>query len=296
VTTGHANPFKGSCVALPTPFENGDIDLTAFDALAERQVLSGSDALVVCGTTGEAATLTAAERSTLIARAVDLARGRVPVLAGVGTNATATTIELARAAAEAGANGLLVVTPYYNRPSQAGLQAHFGVVAEAVDLPLVLYNVPARTGVDLLPETAAALAREHATVVAIKEASGGLERLHDLLALAPSSGLDVLCGEDALAEEAVALGCAGLIGVVANLLPAEVADLVRTGKADPRLAPLVRALFAETNPVPLKAALALLGLVTDEVRLPLMPLSPGARARMAAALEVAGLTAARAAV
>jgi 4-hydroxy-tetrahydrodipicolinate synthase len=288
--------FRGSLVALPTPFRGGAIDYPALRVQVERLIRAGSDGLVPAGTTGEAAALDPEERSAVVAFTVGCARGRVPVLAGVGAGSTALTSALAREAEAAGADGVLVVTPPYSRPTQRGLAAHFGAVAAATRLPIVLYNVPARTAVDLLPETAGAIAAARPNVVAIKEASGSLERIDALVALGT---LDVLCGEDAAIADCMQRGALGVIGVVANLAPRRVAELVRAAApgGDARraaelveaLAPLVRALFCETNPAPLKAALELMGLSSGELRLPLVPIAPESRERVVAALAAAGL-------
>lgn len=296
-------PFRGSLVALPTPFRGGELDLNALRRLVDFHVRSGSDGLVVNGTSGEASTLTRRERGAVIAAAVERAAGRLPVIAGVGTNATAESIELARAAELAGADGLLVVTPYYNRPTPDGLLLHFGAVAESTRLPVVLYNVPSRTGCDLRPETAAELFRRHANVVAVKEANGSVGRARAHLAM---SRIAVFSGEDGLVAEYVAAGAAGTISVVANVAPAEVAELCRVAVrgGDPSrtmelvafLRPIVRALFVESNPAPMKAALAGMGLCEAEVRLPLAPLRPESRAVVARALEEAGLAGERVAV
>jgi 4-hydroxy-tetrahydrodipicolinate synthase len=288
--------FRGSLVALPTPFRDGELDLASLGGLIDGHVRMGSDGLVVAGTTGEAATLTDYERRTVVEFAVERCAGRLPVLAGTGTNSTRTSIEHTRWAAEAGADGALVVTPYYNRPTPSGLIAHFGAVAEASEIPIVLYNVPSRTGCDLKPDTAAEIRRRNENVVAIKEASGSVGRARELL---HKTDLVVLSGEDALIAELMAAGAAGVIGVVANVAPAEVAELCRTAVpgGDPArtaelaawLDPLVRALFVETNPVPVKAALAELGRCPPEVRLPLVPLERSSREVVRAALAECGL-------
>ena len=295
----HAHPrctMSGSLVALPTPFRGGAIDFPALHGLVEWHVEQGSDGLVLAGTTGEAATLTDSERRALLDTALAMARGRIPIVAGVGTNDTRTTVENARTAAAAGAAALLVVTPYYNRPSQRGLELHFGAVAEAVDVPVILYNVPLRTGVDLQPATVRAIGQRFAHVVAVKEALGSIERVKQLVAETPCA---VLCGEDAMIADFVGYGAIGVIGVVANVVPARVAELVRC--AGPHgdhtraaalveeLAPLVKDLFIETNPVPVKAALAALRRCGDEVRLPLAPLEPTNRAKLLATLRSSGL-------
>jgi len=288
------NPFRGSLVALPTFFAEGRLDLDTLGAVIDWQVEQGSDGLVVLGTTGEAATLSDAERAAVLECALGRAAGRLPVVAGTGTSCTRRTLEHTRAAEAAGADGALVVTPYYNRPTQAGLVAHYVTVAEGTALPLALYNVPARTGCDLAPETVAEIAERCPNVVAIKEASGSLARAEQLL---DDGSLGLLVGDDALIGALMERGAVGAVGVVANLVPASIAELVRRrergfppGRArelEALLAPLVRALFAETSPAPVKAALAAMGFGTGEVRLPLVPPSEANRALLLEALAAA---------
>jgi 4-hydroxy-tetrahydrodipicolinate synthase len=293
------NPFRGSIAALPTPFLDEDerpLDREAFKHLIELQIDGGGDGLVIAGTTGEAATLRRVERVALVRMAVETAAGRFPVLAGVGTNDTAASVELARDAAGAGANGLLAVAPYYNRPSQRGLVAHFGALAAATELPLVLYDIPQRTGISIEPETLARIARENPTVVALKAATVDEQRLRAFL----DTGVEVLAGDDLAIPQARRLGAVGAIGVVAALAPRLTAELVRESerggdtalaeRAYERLAPLARALFLDTNPVPLKAALGMLGLANDVLRLPLVTLEEQHRPELQAALELVGLT------
>jgi 4-hydroxy-tetrahydrodipicolinate synthase len=293
-------PLRGSLVALPTPFCDEEPDLDTLGRLIELHVESGTDGLVAIGTSGEAATLTDFERRTVIDFVLERCAGRLPVVVGTGTNATRTSIEHTRAAAEAGADAVLVVTPYYNKPGPAGLIAHFGAVAEASAVPVVLYNVPARTGCDLLPETATEIGRRCPGVVAIKEAGGSLERGRELI---ETSGLAVLSGEDHLIAPLMALGAVGAIGVVANIAPRQVAELCRVSApdGDPArreeleswLAPLIRACFVESNPVPMKAALSAMGYGTGEVRLPLAPLEASSAGTVRVALDEAGLLSAR---
>jgi 4-hydroxy-tetrahydrodipicolinate synthase len=287
--------FRGSLAALPTPFRDGEVDFPALRRLVEHQIRGGSDGLVAAGSTGEAVTLSARERLSVIEFVAGTACGRVPVLAGVGASDTRLAGELARAAERAGADGLLVSTPAYNRPQQRGLVAHFGAVAEASGLPLVLYNIPSRTGVDLLPPTVSAIAAAHASVIAIKEAGTSLARVKELV---DGNAVDVLLGEDAWIVDGLELGAAGVIGVLANVAPEPVAELVHgllrgeTGRAPAlveRLAPLTSALFLEPNPAPLKAALELMGLCTGELRLPLVPIDDATRALLRAALLKANI-------
>lgn len=290
--------FRGSFAALPTPLLDDELDLASLRRLIDYHVERGSDGIVVTGTTGEASTLSEFERQSVIETAVERAAGRLPVLAGVGTNSTRTTVQGARAAAEAGVDGLLAVTPYYNRPEPRGLVAHFGALAEAVELPIVLYNVPGRTGCDLSAKTAAKLRELHPNIVAIKEAGGTVSRARELLT---TTDLAVFAGEDALIADYCALGAVGVIGVVANLAPSQVAELCRCaapGGDAPRgaelaayLHRLVRDLFCETNPAPVKAALASLGLLSsEELRLPLVGASETTRERLRVALHEAGLS------
>lgn len=303
--------YRGSFAALPTPFLEGQLDTASIVRLVDFQLAGGSDGLVVAGTSGEASTLTDYDRQSTLETVVERVAGRVPVLAGVGTNSTATTVERAHAAAAAGADGLLVVTPYYNRPNARGQLAHFGAVAEATDLPLVLYNIPARTGLDLTAKTASELRSRHPKIVAIKEAGGNPGRAKELMA---GSDLAVFAGEDSLIPSFMARGATGVISVVANLVPAAVAELCRCSQLPPKsrpgaepakdhqdraergaelaafLHPLVRDLFLETNPAPLKAALKAMGLLaSEELRLPLVGISQTTRERLTVSLNEAGL-------
>ncbi len=295
--------FRGSYVALPTPFKDGELDREAMIELVEFHAERQTDGLVVGGTSGEAATLSDYERRSAIDLVVERSHGLLPVIAGTGTNDTRHSIELTRFAEEAGADGVLCVTPYYNKPSQRGLELHFAAIADSTRLPVVLYNIPARTGCDLKPATAAAIRARNDNVVAIKEASGSLGRARELR---EACDLALLAGEDALIADFMALGAAGVIGVVGNVAPREVAELTRvaspggnaarTAELSAWLAPLVRDLFLETNPVPLKAALSAMGLCGDEVRLPLAPLSEENRERLLVSLSEAGLLVAGATV
>jgi 4-hydroxy-tetrahydrodipicolinate synthase len=286
--------FRGSLVALPTPFRDGRVDFTGFRRLIEFQLENGTNGLVAAGSTGEAATLTPRERLSVIEFCAGTVDGRVPVLGGVGASDTRVACELALGAERAGADGLLVSTPAYNKPQQRGLVAHFSAIAAASTLPLVLYNIPSRTGVDLLPATVQTIARAQRNVVAIKEAGTSLERVKELVML---DCVDVLAGEDAWIADAIHLGAVGVVGVAANVVPRLAAELIRgLLSKDEReapalaesLAPLITALFAETNPAPLKAALELMGLCGGELRLPLVPIEEGTRSKLRAALRHAG--------
>jgi 4-hydroxy-tetrahydrodipicolinate synthase len=281
--------FEGAFTALVTPFRDGAIDEGALAALVEAQIAGGIDGLVPCGTTGESATLTTEEQVRVIQLVVKQARGRVPIVAGAGANSTAEAIELARAAREVGADATLQVTPYYNRPSQEGLYRHFKAVAEAAPLPVVLYNVPTRTSCDLLPDTVARLA-DVPGIVAIKEATGSTTRATQILA---RCDLTVLSGDDFTMFPLYAVGARGVISVLSNVAPRWVADMwdhVRAGRWDDarrlhfQIQPLTELLFAEPSPQPIKTALALRGVIADEVRLPLVPTSGPLREKLAAAL------------
>ena len=287
--------FKGSLVALPTPFRDGRVDFAALRRLIEFQLAGGTDGLIVAGSTGEAVTLTARERSSVIEFGVGVVDGRVPVIGGAGSSDTRVACELAQAAERAGADGVLVSTPAYNKPQQRGLVAHFSALARSTTLPVVLYNIPGRTGVDLLPATVREIAHAHVNVIAIKEAGTSLERVKELVA---DDVVDVLLGEDSWIVDGLQLGARGVVGVMANVVPRPVSELVHellagdTGRAPARverLTPLMRALFLETNPAPLKAALEMLGLCSGELRLPLVPIEPATRVQLERALAVAGV-------
>ncbi len=270
---------EGVYTALVTPFRDGELDREAWRRLVARQVDAGVAGIVPAGCTGEAAALTDTEREWLVREAVAIADGRCAVVAGSGTNVTATTIELTRAVASWGATAAMLITPYYNKPQQHGLVAHYRAVAEAVDIPLVLYNVPGRTGVNMLPETVFALA-EVPSIAAVKEASGNLEQIGRIVG---GCDLQVFSGDDGLNLEIFRLGAHGAISVVSNLLPGVLVRQWRAWKAGDTataeriaaaLEPVVAACFRETNPVPVKYMLAELGLCAPDPRLPLVPPLP----------------------
>ncbi len=288
--------FTGSIVAIVTPFRNDAIDEEKLRELVEFQIASGTDGIVPCGTTGEASTLDYAEHDRVIEIVVQQVKGRVPVIAGTGSNSTTEAIEMTAHAKKIGADGALLVTPYYNKPSQEGLYRHYKAIADAVALPQVLYNVPGRTGVNLLPETVARLA-EISNIVAIKEATGSLQQASEVLALCGDK-LDLLSGDDFITFPMMACGAKGVISVVANIMPKEVAALVdafRAGKLEEarklhlKLLKISNAMFIETNPVPVKTAVALMGKASDEVRLPLAPMSDVNRAKLTAIMKEYGL-------
>jgi 4-hydroxy-tetrahydrodipicolinate synthase len=288
--------IHGSIPALITPFRDGIVDEQAFAAVIDKQLGAGAHGLVPCGTTGESVTLSAAEHERVVRTCVETAGRRAPVIAGAGSNSTAHAIDLAKIAKRAGADAVLVVAPYYNRPSQDGLAAHFLAIADAVDIPIVAYNVPSRTIVDILPETMARIAK-HPNVVGIKDATGDMSRVARHKALCGESFVQ-LSGDDGSALGFAAQGGVGCISVTANVAPALCADLQNalaradyTGARaiDEKLSLLHKALFVEPSPAPAKYACSLLGLCTEEVRLPLLTCSEPAKARIRAAMIHAGL-------
>ncbi len=290
--------LKGTLTALVTPFRrDGSIDWAAFQRLVEFQLQAGVEGLVPIGSTGESATLEFAEKVEIIARVVEWVNGRVPVVAGTGTNDTRTTIALTREARRLGADAALVVCPYYNKPTQQGLYEHFRAVAEAVDIPLVLYNVPGRTAVNMTAETQLRLAEECPTVVATKEASGNLEQVMEILRSAPAH-FAVLAGDDALALPIIACGGVGVVSVLSNYAPQQFGECIRAAlrgdwerarRLHYALFPLMRLNFIESNPIPVKAALAMLGMIEEAYRLPLTPMQPQHRALLEQALRDAGI-------
>jgi len=289
--------ITGSIVALVTPMRaDGAVDHEALAKAVDRVIEAGSAAIVSVGTTGESATLDVDEHTDVIRRTIDVAAGRVPIIAGTGANSTAEAIHLTAAAKAAGADAALLVTPYYNKPPQEGLYRHFKAVAEAVDIPQILYNVPGRTAVDMLPATVERLA-ELPAIVGIKEAKGDLDRVRELVALGlPDFAL--YSGDDATARDSILLGFDGDISVTANVAPEGMARMCAAALAgdaetaaaiDADLAALHRSLFVEPNPIPVKWALAELGLIDEGIRLPLVPLDPAFHAEVRAAIKAAGL-------
>ena len=279
--------FTGAMTALVTPFRGGEVDTRALEALVEAQIAGGIDALVPCGSTGEAATLTHEEHLAVVRAVVRVARGRVPVVAGTGSNSTAEAIRLTRGAEEAGADAALLISPYYNKPTQDGIYRHYAAVADATGLPLILYNIPGRTGSNITPDTIARLARLP-NIAGVKEASGNLAQVLEII---DESGADfgIYSGDDILTLPIMAAGGHGVIAVGANLMPRAYAeltdallagDLERARMQNHRLLPLMMALTLEVNPIPVKTALAMMGQCADEFRLPLTPMSPGARVRL----------------
>jgi 4-hydroxy-tetrahydrodipicolinate synthase len=272
--------FTGSIVAIITPFRNGKVDEPALRDLIEWQIASGTDGIVPCGTSGESATLTYDEHNRVIEVAVQTVKGRVPVIAGTGSNSTEEAIALTRHAKEVGADGALLISPYYNKPTQEGLFLHHRAIAEAVDLPQVLYNIPGRTAVNITPQTIARLSKIK-NIVGIKEGAGSLQQVSDIVHLC-SDRFTVLAGDDALTLPMLAVGARGVITVTANVAPADMAGMIDAWTAGNltearrlhyKLYPLFQALFLETNPIPVKHAVALMGKCTTELRLPLCAMS-----------------------
>lgn len=291
--------LRGCATALVTPFTaSGEVDVERHRALVERQIEGGVRVLVPCGTTGESTTLTEEEDQTVIKVTVEVARGRARVIAGTGSNATSSAIEYSRTARAMGADAVLLVSPYYNKPTPAGLYAHFRAVAEAVaDLPVVIYNVPGRTSSNISAQTTLRLAREVENIVAIKEASGNLSQIMEILRERPE-GFRVLSGDDAVTFALMALGAEGVISVASNETPELMSQMVdyalageweRARALHYRLLPLMEANFIETSPGPVKAAMTLMGLLEETLRLPLVPVQETTRARMREVLEPLGL-------
>ena len=292
--------FKGVFVAVVTPFKNGKIDEEALRGLIDFQIAGGVDGIVPCGTTGESATLNHEEHDQVIRIAVDACKGKASVLAGTGSNSTQEAIQLSRNAKNAGADGLLQITPYYNKPNQEGLYHHFSSIADAVDLPIVLYNVPSRTSVNMVPETVVRLAKIK-NIVGTKEASGSLQAISKII---DNCGKDftVLSGDDPLLWPILAIGGKGVISVTANILPAKVAalckaaaigDIVAARSLHYELMDINDSLFIDTNPIPVKAALHLMGKIENELRGPLIKLSKDTLERLKKAMACHGLLASK---
>ncbi len=286
--------FTGCMAALVTPFRDGKVDFAALDGLVDHVLAGGVSGLVPCGTTGESPTLDDDERNAVIKAVARRVRGRVPVIAGTGTNSTARSVDHSRAALAAGADGVMLVAPYYNRPSQAGLYEHFSAVARQVSAPIILYNIPGRTGVEISIETIARLRADHRHIVAVKHATGSLDGASELAA---ACDITILSGDDSLTLPLVSVGAVGVISVLANLLPAEMSaftaaavsgDLRGAQQWHRRLFPLARGLLRlDTNPIPIKTALALRGMMAEEFRLPLCPMGTETRQRLTTLLSPA---------
>ncbi len=288
--------FKGAFTALITPFKDGLVDETGLKRLIEFQVKNSMNGIVPCGTTGESATLSYEEHERVIETAIEAAAGRVLVIAGTGSNSTSETIMLTRHAEKAGADAALLITPYYNKPTQQGLYEHYKKVAEEVSIPIILYNVPGRTGVNMLPETVARLS-EIKGIVGIKEATGDLKQVSDVLEYS-RKGFSVLSGDDFTTLPLLSIGGHGVISVTSNIVPKDISNMVngflsgnieKAKKLHYRLEPLNRAMFLETNPVPVKTAVSLMGMAEEEFRLPLVRMSAENRARLKEALKAFGI-------
>jgi 4-hydroxy-tetrahydrodipicolinate synthase len=290
--------FTGSLVALVTPFDANDrVDYAAVERLVEFHIAEGSDGLVIAGTTGESATLDKDEHAELIGRAVEIVAGRLPVIAGTGSNSTRQTIELSLAVGKSKIDAYLMVTPYYNKPVQEGIYRHFSAVADAVDKPVMLYNVPGRTVADTLPDTVARLAK-HPKIFGIKEATGDMQRLREIKERVPDSFM-LYSGDDFTAREFIELGGHGVVTVTGNVVPRLMADMCRAQagnetalarELDAKLQPLNTAMFLESNPIPVKWALAEMGLISTAIRLPLTPYAERFHKQMREAMTEAGIT------
>jgi len=288
--------FSGSMTAIITPFRDGEIDTGALERLVDFQIANGTTALVPCGSTGESATLTHEEHITVVRLVVRYARGRVPVIAGTGSNSTREALALTRAAKESGADAALLISPYYNKPTQEGIYQHFKAIAEGSRFPLIVYNIPGRTASKIEASTLARLAAIK-EIIGLKEATGSLDEVQEVIRLC-GDRLEVYSGDDSLTLPVMAVGGAGVISVVANVLPkasaamttaARAGDFATARRRHYEMLPLVRALFLETNPIPVKAALSMMGYCRDELRLPLVPMSDGPRATLRAVMQQFGL-------
>ncbi len=288
--------FSGSLVAIVTPFSKGKFDERAMADLIEFHIANGTQGIVPCGTTGESATLTPQEHERVVAVTVDVVNKRVPVIAGTGSNSTDEAIIFTKHAKAVGADGALLITPYYNKPTQEGLFRHFEAVAKAVDFPQVLYNIPGRTSINMLPDTTARLS-QIPSIIGIKEGSGSLQQVSEIIHRS-KPGFLVLSGDDTLTLPMMSLGGKGVITVTANVAPTDMAHMVsavlkgdyeRARTLHFKLMPLFSALFLETNPIPVKAALAMMGKMSEEVRLPLTPLADEYRPKLREALQQAGI-------
>ncbi len=289
--------FSGSIVALVTPFKNGKVDEKRLRSLIDFQIENGTSGIVPCGTTGESATLSVREHERVIEISVEQSAGRVPVIAGTGSNSTQEAIQLTVDAAKAGADASLQVSPYYNRPTQKGLYEHFKAVADAAGIPVILYNIASRTGVNIEPETIARLAADCKNVVGVKEASGSLDQMSRVKALC-GEDFDLISGDDSLTLPVLSIGGTGVISVAANIVPADVAGLIdnyvsgKTAEARRlhyRLLSLIKSLFLETNPIPVKTAMGMLGMCEADLRLPLTSMSKDNAGRLRASLKDYGL-------
>ncbi len=287
--------FRGSVVAIVTPFnQDGSIDFDSLVQLVEWHIESGTNGILPCGTTGESPTLSHEEHDLVVDSVIKFVNKRIPVLAGAGSNSTAEALRLTKHAEDVGASGALVITPYYNKPTQAGLKAHFTKIASETNIPIVIYNVPGRTGISIAPETVAELA-ELKNIVAIKEASGSLDQASSILT---KCNIDLLSGDDSLTVPLMSIGGCGIVSVVANIVPGKMAALTKAmmkgnlpaaEQLHRELYPLCKAMFIETNPVPVKTALSLMGKIKEVYRLPMVPISDANKGIVKKAIETIGL-------
>ncbi len=288
--------FSGSGTAIVTPFKDGSVDFSALKRIIDFQIQNNTKAIIVCGTTGEASTLTEEEQKKVIAFTINHTAKRIPVIAGTGSNSTSHAVSLSKFAAAEGADGLLAVTPYYNKTTQKGIKAHYFAIAEATNKPVIVYNVPSRTGLNILPETYMALGA-HDNIVAIKEANSNIGALAETRMLTGDT-LDVYCGNDNEVVPFLSLGSIGVISVLSNILPKEMSDICElffegkvkeSAELQISVIELCGALFCETNPIPVKHAAKLIGLCSDELRLPLVAMEEKNRKRLFAAMQQLGL-------
>ena len=289
--------FQGSAVAIITPFRNGTVDLTAFTRLIELQIASGTDAIVVCGTTGEASTMSVDERLSVIQFVVERVGGRIPVIAGTGSNETAYAVELTKSACADGADAVLVVTPYYNKTTQNGLVAMYNTIADASTKPVILYNVPSRTGIGIQPETYVKLA-QHPNIAAIKEANSDISKIVETFALVGDQ-LDIYSGNDDQIVPILSMGGQGCISVLSNVVPKETVaitdqffagNVAEAARLQCQFMPLIRSLFCESNPIPVKAAMSALGFCENYLRLPLVPMEQDHYETMLQRMRALGLS------
>ncbi len=290
--------FEGAGVALVTPFkENGEVNYEKLEELVEEQIAGGTDSIIACGTTGEASTMTHEEHLEVIRYVCEVTKKRIPVIAGTGSNCTETAVYLSKEAEKHGADGLLLVSPYYNKATQNGLKAHFKTVADAVKLPILLYNIPSRTGVAIAPETIADLCRNVPNIAGVKEASGNFSAIADLMSLADGC-VDVYSGNDDQIVPMLSLGGKGVISVLSNIAPERTdeicaaylsGDVKRSAELQLAAIPLINALFCEVNPIPVKAALNLMGKNAGPVRLPLTEMEPDNQERLKQAMKEYGI-------
>lgn len=284
--------FEGTTVAIVTPFKNGEVDEQTLRDLVEFHVEKGTSAVLPCGTTGESPTLSHEEHDKVIEICIDACKGRIPILAGTGSNSTAEAIRLTKHAADAGADGALVVTPYYNKPMQEGLYQHFKAVAESVDIPIVLYNIPGRCSRNIEPETMCRLATDCKNIIGVKEAAGSLEQMQKIIDICPKDFI-VLSGDDAMTLPLLKIGGKGVVSVVANFIPQDVnamIDAYNSGNEDEaqamhdKMLPLIESMFCETNPAPVKTAMEMLNMCSADLRLPMWPITEKSRAKVKNAL------------